>query len=105
MKTQNRLSYLLSQLIPTPGCLLLSCQHWEWQVENGIPPSAQLFYWIFSPVFILLTAFSDDLRIISFLHIHRGHADECNNNKKKTGKKVAEGKVGEEEEGGGGEGG
>lgn len=36
MKTPSRLSYLLSQLIPTLGCLLLSCQHWERQVENGI---------------------------------------------------------------------
>lgn len=40
MKTLSRLSYLLSQLIPTPGSLLLSRQHREWQVENGIPPSA-----------------------------------------------------------------
>lgn len=47
MKTLSRLSYLLSQLIPTPGSLLLSRQHWEWQVENGIPPSAPSFYWIF----------------------------------------------------------
>lgn len=31
-------------------------QHREWQVENGIPPSALLFYWIF-PSFFLLTAF------------------------------------------------
>lgn len=67
MKTLSRLSYLLSQLIPTPGCLLLSRQHREWQVENGIPPSALLFYWIFPSLFLLTAFFSRGLRII-FLH-------------------------------------
>lgn len=62
MSTQNRLSYLLPKLIPTPGCRLLSGQRREWQVENRIPPSVLFVYWIFfsfsSP------AFSDGLRIL-----------------------------------------
>lgn len=88
MKTQSRLSYLLSQLIPTPGCLLLSCQRWEWQVENGIPPSAVtlLDFFFFTLFFFLSTAFPDRLRIIllhAFMEVTEVRAN--------TGKKVAEG--------------
>lgn len=72
MKTLSRLSYLLSQLIPTPGCLLLSRQHWEWQVENGIPPSALLFYWIFPSLFLLTTSGFENHISACFL---RGHRD------------------------------
>lgn len=87
MKTQSRLSYLLSQLIPTLGCLLLSCQHWEWQVENGISPSALLLYCISSLFFLL--HFSDRLRAIclcAFMEVIGVRAE-------KNGE-VAEGKVG-----------
>lgn len=96
MKTLSRLSYLLSQLIPTPGCLLLSCQQWEWQVENGIPPSALLFYWIFFPPYSFYCFFwwiENNFPAC----ILRGHTGEGKKNKQ-TRKKVADGKVGVEEE-------
>lgn len=33
-------------------------------MENGIPPSVLLFYWIFFSPLILIPAFSDRLKII-----------------------------------------
>lgn len=60
-------------------------------MENGIPPSALLFYWIFFPL-TFSTAFSNGLRVIflcAFIEVIEARAN--------AGKEVAEGKVGEEE--------